>query len=423
MKIRKFLLMPLLLFIGICNNANAESTDISQMNNAIYIEDFEAGIGKQVIIPIKMKNAGNIRGYQCDIYLPDGMSFAKDGSNNPIAKISGERTTTEYHSLMKSIQSDGALRLLCNASEVHYFSGNDGEVAQVTVDVDEDMEAGNYPIYIKRIKMGATSNPSEGTNIDDIESTVTIAVQDYDVLLDEYSTTAPEACSNVKVMVKRTINANTWNTICLPFAMTEAQVKAAFGDDVELGNFQGVVSEVDDADNVTGIAVNFEKVDAIESNHPYIIKVSSDINDFSVNNVDVAPNEDEAYIEFDNGRTGSRRVVYSGFYGTYHAGTVLEENTLFLNSNKFYYSKGSTNMKAYRAYFEFLDVLTAVEEAAARLRISYNGEMTNIENTDFIPSVNGRVYSVGGQYLGESKDMRKLPKGVYIIDGKKKVIK
>lgn len=115
--------------------AMAEDTDVSTLDNAIYIENFEAGIGKQVNISIRMKNSGQIRGYQCDLYLPEGMSFALDGNNNPIARISGERTTTEYHSLTKSVQSDGALRLLCNSSELHYFNGNDGEVAQVTVEV------------------------------------------------------------------------------------------------------------------------------------------------------------------------------------------------------------------------------------------------------------------------------------------------
>ena len=80
MIIRKLVLF--LSLVAFSNSVMAEDTDISAMDNAIYIQNFEAGIGKQAVISIKMKNANQIRGYQCDLYLPNGITFALDDSNN-----------------------------------------------------------------------------------------------------------------------------------------------------------------------------------------------------------------------------------------------------------------------------------------------------------------------------------------------------
>ena len=33
------------------------------------------------------------------------------------------------------------------------------------------------------------------------------------------------------------------------------------------------------------------------------------------------------------------------------------------------------------------------------------------------------VYTIQGQYVGHDVDMKKLPSGIYIIDGKKMVVK
>ncbi|MBQ9187595.1 MAG: hypothetical protein IJ144_07225, partial [Prevotella sp.] len=127
-----------------------------------------------------------------------------------------------------------------------------------------------------------------------------------------------------------------------------------------------------------------------------------------------------------NGKTGSRRVVYSGFYGTYHAGTVLDENTLFLSDNQFWYSAGLTRMKAFRAYFDFLDVLTEVEEAQARILLSFgDGETTGIGDALRLMN-NGRVNSeesASAVYNLKGQRVAQPSKGLYIKDGRKVVVK
>lgn len=426
MNIKKTILGALLLLTAFINTAMAQETDISTLDNAIYIENFEAGIGKQVVISIKMKNSGLIRGYQCELYLPSGMTFATDNSGNPIARLSGDRTTTEYHSLLKSLQDDGSLRLLCSASEEHYFSGNDGEVAQVTANVSNDIEAGDYIVTMRNIKMGATSNPEEGNNINEIKSTVTVVVQAYDVLLDENSLTVPDASNgNVSVKVLRTINANNWSTICLPFDMTEEQVKSAFGDDVQLGDFTGY-DTTKEGDEVVSITVNFDVVTAIEANHPYIIKVTSNISEFAVEDVDIVPEENPSVSHGYTTGSGKNKVYRPvDFNGTYVADfdfyNAAISYPLFLNGNKFYYATENTKrMKAFRAYFDFADYLAEVEDASSRISMSFDNstDIRGITNEEL--RMTNEVYDIQGRRFSEFGIRNsELKKGLYIVNGKK----
>ena len=414
---KAFCLTLTLLLMGLGNKAVAADTDISAMSNVVYIENFEAGIGKQVVISVKMKNADPVVGFQFELTLPEGMSFAKNDMGVYMVKISGNRTTTEYHGVTPALQSNGALKVLCSSQQLIRFSGNDGEVLQITVDVDEDMAAGSYPVVLSNVIMGATSDPSQGTSIDRIESTVTVFKQEYDVLLDENSTTMPEACTNKTVRVNRTIKANTWSTICLPFAMDATQVEAAFGSDVQLGDFSSWSSEEDDDGNIVSIAVNFLKITEIEANHPCIIKTSSNIEYFDVENVSVDAEEEPSV------QVGKKKADRGYLTGTYIANTVIPENNLFFNNGNFYYSKGKTKTKAFRAYFELADVLTEVKEtAASRVFMSFrdkDGELTTIDVLPVQPKVTGRVYSLSGQSLCDADDMDSLPKGIYIVNGKK----
>ena len=262
------------------------------------------------------------------------------------------------------------------------------------------MELGNYDVSLKNIFLAY--NTSDKDYPDDVTA--------HSVLLDETSTSAPAAANGVNVKVLRTIKAGEWSTICLPFAMTTAQVKAAFGDDVELGDFTGYDTTEDDGGDITGITVKFNSATAIEANHPYIIKVSSAITEFTADGVDVAPDD----AEINKGTSRKPKA----FIGNYVAGTAVENGCLFLNGNKFWYSVGTTTIKGYRAYFNFFDLLTDFEEnyAEAPVFIFFDNETTGIKDLQRANG-DGRYYNLNGLHVTNVK------KGLYIKNGKKVVVK
>ena len=363
-------------------------------------------------------------GYAFYLELPSEFEFVMaEGSD--VAYTIGECHDTS-HSVTANL-SDGIVKVAGLSLSSKPLKGTSGILltfavrsASLTLTVGQTYTGIISNILL--VSIDGTKQSISGSNF-----TITaVAPTDTRTVLDEASTTAPVAEANANVRVRRTIKAGEWSTICLPFAMTEAQCKEAFGSDVQIAEFTGAESEFDDADNVVGITVSFSDVSAIEANTPYIIKVGEAVSEFTVDGVDITPDEDEAYVEFDNGKTGSRRVVYSGFYGTYHAGTVLDENTLFLSDNQFWYSAGLTRMKAFRAYFDFLDVLTEVEEAQARILLSFgDGGTTGVGDALRLMN-NGRVNSeesASAVYNLKGQRVAQPSKGLYIKDGRKVVVK
>jgi hypothetical protein len=398
------------------------NTDVSALNNIVYITPFETTSNSETQVSVKMKNTVGIRGFQFDLYLPEGITAKKDGNNRIVCSLNnGRKPSGDQHTLTMSEQPDGAIRFLCGSQYDETFTGNDGEIATLTISVAADVEADNYPIYLRNMKLTETDINNYYTT-DEIETSVTVTgPADGRVVLDETSTTAPESANGVDVRVKRTINANEWSTICLPFAMSATQVKAAFGDDVQLADFTSYDTVEDTGENVVGLTVNFNMVTAIEANHPYVIKVSNAISEFTADNVTIDP-EEEPCVEYDNGLTGKKRVVWGSFTGTYVADCVVpyegDDASLFLSGNKWWYATAQTkHMKGYRAYFWFTDLLPDV--SASRIQMAFNDETANV-----VELKDGRMEELKSYYNLKGQRVEKpLKKGLYICNGKKVIIK
>ena len=404
------------------------ATDIDALSDAIYVEPVTAAPGTQQVLSVRMKNSSPVAGFEFRLQLPDGITVATDEDGILMAELSTARTTarkTDYFN--SSLQADGTLQVLCgtstadpNTGRPYTFSGNDGEVALITVNIPEDYAEGVYEVSIHDIAFSDDDN-----NLTEIGQTVTteMTVGDNSIVLDENSEEDLEATDGpVKVVVKRTLKKDQWSTICLPFDMTEEQVYAAFGDDVQLQEFDSYDPEYDDDDNVTSILVHFTDADLSDGfygNYPYVIKVSEDISEFTVT-ATIDPQEDECYTEYAVGR-GNKRHVYGTFYGTYHAQTTVPENCLFISGNKFWYSTGLTKMKAFRGYFELEDVLADVTNA--NISFSFDGTASGISEIRSQSLAEGAVYTLQGQFVGKDVDLKKLPRGIYIINGKKQVVK
>ena len=235
-------------------------------------------------------------------------------------------------------------------------------------------------------------------------------MQTGEVLLDENATTAPESSEGaVDVIVLRTIKANEWSTICLPFSMSETQVKEAFGDDVELADFNGY-EVIRDKGDVVGLNVKFNDVTAVEANHPYIIKVSSPLVGFTVDGVVINPTENLTVATVN--RTDEQWSEMTGTYET----KILAFMTLFLSENKFWYSSGIFNIKPYRAYFDFYDVLSSPMNNS-RIAITFGEETTSISEEWKVKSEKSAFFDLQGRRV------LKPTRGLYVKEGKKVLVK
>lgn len=414
---KKFLLSLIALLGVVSANAQVTTTDVSGYEYAIYAEDIEATTGTTAKLPIYMKNAETVASFQFQIVLPADLAdnFKKAGLNADRFNPDNGGTVFDTNK-----QSDGSVMVIATVLHDDGFTAADAPILYLDLPISSTMAPGEYPIIVKATELsgvGGVGSRSEKIT-EEIVSKLTIV--DY-VTLDETSTVAPVAAENVNVLVKRTIKANQWSTLCLPFAMSEDQVKAAFGDDVKLADYTGWTYEEDDDEYMKAITINFTSTSTIAENKPLVIKPTSDITSFKVENVNINPDDAEIVIKESvrNRRNGT-------MVGVYVAETVLDEDFLFLSGNNFYYSTGTTKMKAFRAYFDMyftLDEPYKSKPSASMVKIAIDqDETTSIEDLRFVNS-NGAVYTVDGKFIGRDVDLKKLQKGIYVIDGKKVAIK
>jgi hypothetical protein len=147
-------------------------TDISQLDNAIYIEPVEARCGTQVTLSVKMKNSVAVQTIQFDLYLPDGVSVIANDDGELIT-ASKERIR-KYQYFNSSIQPDGALRLLAQATTTNIAAG-DGEICMVTVSIPEDMEEGEYPILFKEMRIVGNDNTNHSPSPNLIQTKLVVS--------------------------------------------------------------------------------------------------------------------------------------------------------------------------------------------------------------------------------------------------------
>ena len=157
---------------------------------------------------------------------------------------------------------------------------------------------------------------------------------------------------NVK-LANRTFTSASYNTICLPFALTDAQMQDIFGSGYDLEAFVSSSLEGEE------LELAFTKVYSLTAGKPYLIKPSADAVNPSFTGVTISATSPAAETE----------DAYIWFYGVY-APTELEannKNLLFLGANNtLYWPSVTGNIKGFRAYF---NVRGAAQQCASRARI------------------------------------------------------
>ena len=118
--------------------------------NTLSLQDLsiEQGITESVL-PVSLTNESGITGFQCDLYLPSGVTVATDEYGDYMIDVA--RTTANRHTVSTSLQDDGALRILCTSMTNAIFSGNSGIVLNVTLAIPESITAGTHDMSLKNI--------------------------------------------------------------------------------------------------------------------------------------------------------------------------------------------------------------------------------------------------------------------------------
>lgn len=223
-------------------------------------------------------------------------------------------------------------------------------------------------------------------------------------LSEENTSLGIESDTYGNVTVERSLKADSWNTFCVPFAMTAEQLAA--NKITEVRKLENTV------ENGGSVVLNFsEPVTEIEAGVPYIVKVGEAVSQITVNGVAVKVAE-PAPLE-----VGS--VNMQGNYGK----MSITGDRYFISDNKFYRAADkNVTVKGFRAYITLDEVMIGVNQ----MLINIDGNVTAIEDVlgeDVDAKVN--VYTIDGvcvkSGVKSSEALDGLRKGIYIVNGKKVV--
>ena len=223
---------------------------------------------------------------------------------------------------------------------------------------------------------------------------------------------------NVTIENRGTLHGGEWNMMCLPFKLSAAGYKKAFGEDVKVAEFTGVTKS-EGGELVSFNLAYINEKNGMKAATPYLIMPSKDIDTkilkFEGVKVSTKTTEDQA--------TGD---VNCKLIGTLQP-TILDkghQQLVLKASNELQYMtpNSTTPMQACRAYFELTPTGAGTVAAAKSFSFSIDGETTGVKVINVnapSTSINTRVYNMNGQLVGTS--MENLPQGIYVIAGKKVV--
>lgn len=241
--------------------------------------------------------------------------------------------------------------------------------------------------------------------------------------------------------IRRYFNVGKWESLILPCTLTGDQVKQTFGGDQEV--------KLSVYDRVEGTCVYFKTVDTdkegIVAGIPYIIKVGKE--------ADIKTKNDEYTFPWGNNTTvkvkgpiyqvkgvvpptfmgegvtkeeknsGGYKVQFHGFY--YDPGAA-PANAYVVNNGDMYHLSSDWNNFVGTSWYV---TITDAQGYAKALSFSFDGDSstTAIENVagqeDAAVQTDGFVYNLSGQRVGTRNDMSNLSSGIYVVAGKKFVVK
>ena len=235
-------------------------------------------------------------------------------------------------------------------------------------------------------------------------STMTVTYKEaFDVTLDDTQKYTQTEAEGQSVKLNRSFKKGGLGTICLPFDLSADQITAAFGEGTTLYEYT----------SVTGSTMNFTPVTETTASMPYLVKTAEDKDCLVFESVDISEcSPQELMYQNEEGDV----YAMQGTFGPIEMTT--DGSQLFLTASGELKKPTSTDNKAnvikgFRAFFE----TTATGSEA---KIGFGNMETSVQNIQLFDAAT-KVYSLNGQLVGSS--LKGLSKGVYVVNGKKYIVK
>lgn len=276
---------------------------------------------------------------------------------------------------------------------------------------------------------------------------------DRDIVLDESQTDVTYINKQVEanvaktLILKRKMTPYRWNSITLPVALTAAQFKRAFGRHAELSELKGQDENLSSRIVFTPVSLENNDAVVILPNKLYIMKPTLKANVtfgdyeknidgygkikvyapyYQINNVSLTATTTGEFKEQPKySTTVDGRLVFCGTQVKRASDYVPKYSyVLGANDGKWHYLLKDHPILGFRCW-----IATGSAGLAKQMTFSINGVVDNttgINQTivDDQRPQNADIYTINGQLVrAGSSSIEGLPKGIYIVNGKKLVVR
>jgi hypothetical protein len=350
--------------------------------------------GQTATVDVTMTNSMALTGMQAKLTASTGLTVT---SVTKGSRIVGQ---FRYNATKGTMASLGSI------------SGNEGTVFTVGLKVDDDFTGSSATLTISGLNV--TNASAQNFAATDITLNVTVPV--LELTLDEEDDNSQTLTDNdgkrANVTLTRTLQTGSYNTFSVPFAIPADK----YSDYKLTGVKELTDSEFDSETGVLTLTFAAE-TEGIEAGKPYLVKVSETVANPVFNGVTISSTKQ------------NKETTAVNFIPTLGKTTIAGDvkSILFLGaSNKLYHpSAENQQMKGFRAYFQLKD------EVASHVRAFSldfgDGETTGIrEMEDGKWKMENGSYDLQGRRVESSifnSQSSILKKGVYIVNGKKRVVK
>lgn len=260
------------------------------------------------------------------------------------------------------------------------------------------------------------------------DGTSTDCPEEFLVLDEDETLDDSRDLTKATMVFHRTFTTDKWNSLILPVDMTADQVKAAFGADAKVARFSRLENKWIYFD------MQAENNLHIDKNVPYIIKPTKDptavnrtynvggentkhINGLVYTVTGIGYKDQTAPLQHED----TEKTNGMTHYGSYKNPTCVPADSYILHrsGNMVHTAVEHPSIKSYRTWLRE----TTPSGETLQMRVEQNdGPSTGIKVIEETAKNANAVYNVNGMRMNSS-NTNNLPKGVYIINNKKVVIK
>lgn len=330
------------------------------------------------------------------------------------------------------------------------------------------------------IQVGSAADPNQDADADawtcfDNFKIEYLGMPEHELILDEEQTNGDyikaQAWDDNKTLQKsivylhRTMNTDKWNSLVLPISLNVGQVKSIFGDQVHISKFVGAKEDHPQRIIFDPITANRNDPDAIaiEEGKLYLVKPTADggmpqkqaVKTFNKDGYNISVEDyytivgvtfkkkseiaDNAYSGRVMGDKGSeeygtaQQVQFVGTYVQCFDNDLIPANSYVLNGNNkggtaglWYYRTVKTKTKGFRGWLQSVNgqASKVFEYEIEGVVEQVNGNVTAIDGIEAAQQHSANIYNLNGQLVRQGATSTEgLPSGLYIVGGKKLVVK